>query len=116
MRGFRHCNWHFNEIYVRINGEMKYLWHAVDHEGELLESFGAKTRNKAATLRFMKKTLKRHGSLKVMTTDSLRASQAAMFDLGCEPAQETGRYANNREKTHIRHSEDESGHCCASGK
>ncbi|WP_236672179.1 hypothetical protein [Croceicoccus sp. YJ47] len=64
----------------------------------------------------MKKKRKRHGSPEVIATDGLRASKAAMFDLGCEPAQETGRYANNREKTHIRHSEDESGHCCASGK
>ena len=35
MRGFRHWNWHLDEMYVRINGAMHYRWRAVDHEGEV---------------------------------------------------------------------------------
>jgi putative transposase len=31
--------WHLDEVYVKIVGEMHYLWRAVDHEGEVLESF-----------------------------------------------------------------------------
>jgi putative transposase len=50
MRGFRHWRWHFDEVYVKINGEMHYLWRAVDHEGEVLESYVTKTRDKAAAL------------------------------------------------------------------
>jgi len=42
MRGFRHWRWHVEEVYVRINGEMHYLWRAVDHEGEILESYVTK--------------------------------------------------------------------------
>ena len=42
---------------MKINGEMHYLWRAVDHEGEVLESYVTRTRDKAAALRFMKKTL-----------------------------------------------------------
>ena len=61
MRGFRHWHWRVDEVYVRINGEMHYLWRAVDHEGEVLESYVTKTRDKAAALRFLKKALKRHG-------------------------------------------------------
>jgi putative transposase len=61
MRGFRHWRWHLDEMYVKLNGEMVYLWRAVDHEGEILESFITKTRDKDAALRFMKKALKRHG-------------------------------------------------------
>ncbi|MEG3166479.1 DDE-type integrase/transposase/recombinase [Sphingomonas sp. PB2P19] len=38
MRVFRHWRWHLDEMYVRLNGEMVYLWRAVDHEGEILES------------------------------------------------------------------------------
>ena len=38
MRGFRQWRWHLDEMYVKINGEMHYLWRAVDHEGEVLES------------------------------------------------------------------------------
>ena len=36
MRCYRHWRWHLDEMYVRINGEMFYLWRAVDHEGEVL--------------------------------------------------------------------------------
>jgi putative transposase len=39
MRGFRHCRRHLDEMYVKLNGEMVYLWRAVDQEGEILESF-----------------------------------------------------------------------------
>ena len=35
MRGFRHWRWHLDEMYVKLNGEMVYLWRAVDHEGEI---------------------------------------------------------------------------------
>ena len=58
MRGFRQWRWHLDEMYVKIGGEMHYLWRAVDHEGEVLESFATKTRDKAAALRFMKKAMK----------------------------------------------------------
>ena len=37
-----HWRWHLDEVYVKINGEMRYLWRAVDHEGEVLESFVTK--------------------------------------------------------------------------
>jgi putative transposase len=34
MRAFRHWRWHLDEMYVKVNGEMHYLWRGVDHEGE----------------------------------------------------------------------------------
>ena len=102
MRGFRHWRWHLDEMYVKLNGEMIYLWRAVDHEGEILESCVTKTRDKAAALRFMKRTLKRHASVETITTDGLRSYKAAMQDLGCEQKQEVGRYVNNRvENSHL---------------
>ena len=47
-----------DEMYVKLNGEMVYLWRAVDHEGEMLESYVTRSRDKAAAVRFMKKTLR----------------------------------------------------------
>jgi putative transposase len=73
MRGFRQWKWHLDEVYVKINGEMRYLWRAVDQEGEVLESYVTKTRHKAAALRFMMQALKRHGSPEAITTDGLRS-------------------------------------------
>jgi putative transposase len=96
MRGFRHWRWHLDEMYVKINGEMIYLWRAVDQEGEILESYVTKTRDKAAALTFMKKALKRHGSPEAITTDGLRSYRAAMNALGNADKQEVGRWANNR--------------------
>ena len=102
MRGFRQWHWHLDEMYVRLNGEMVYLWRAVDQEGEILESFVTKTRDKAAALTFMKKALKRHGSPEAITTDGLRSYTAAMNELGCEEKQEIGHWANNRaENSHL---------------
>ena len=102
MRGFRHWRWHLDEMFVKINGEMHYLWRAVDHEGELLESYVTKTRDKAAALVFIKKALKRHGSPDVITTDSLGSYKAAMKVLGNVDKQEIGRWANNRvENSHL---------------
>lgn len=54
MHGFRHWKWHLDEMYVRINGEMHYLWRAGDHEGEILESFVTRARDKSAALRIVK--------------------------------------------------------------
>ena len=102
MRGFRHWRWHLDEVFVKINGETHYLWRAVDHEGEVLESYVTRTRDKQAALRFMKKTLKRHGSPEAITTDGLRSYGAAMTKLGNAGKREVGRHANNRiENSHL---------------
>jgi putative transposase len=102
MRGSQHWRWHLDEMYVKLNGEMVYLWRAVDHEGEILESYVTKTRDKAAALAFMKKTLKRHGKVETIVTDGLRSYRAAMTELGCEHRQKTGRHLNNRvENSHL---------------
>jgi putative transposase len=52
MRGFRHWRWPLYERCVKLNGETLYLWPAVDHEGEVLESYLTKTRDKGASFRF----------------------------------------------------------------
>jgi len=102
MRQFTHWRWHLDEMYVRINGEMRYLWRAVDHEGEVLESFVTKERDKAAALTFIKRALKRHGRPETIVTDGLRSYSAALIDIGAAERQETGRWLNNRaENSHL---------------
>ena len=68
--------------FVKINGEQHYLWRAVDHEGEVLESFVTKTRDRKAALKFLRKTMKKHGRAEVFVTDKLRSYGAALRDLG----------------------------------
>jgi len=97
-----HWRWHLDEMFVRINGERHYLWRAVDHEGEVLESFVTKTRDKKAALKFLRKAMKKHGRADVLVTDKLRSYGAAMKDLGVADRQETGRWLNNRgENSHL---------------
>ena len=88
--------WHLDEVFVKINGERHYLWRAVDHEGEVLESFVTKRRDRKAALKFLKKSLKRHGRADEIVTDRLRSYGAALDDLCIRDRQQTGRWANNR--------------------
>ncbi|MBV1902874.1 MAG: transposase, partial [Marinosulfonomonas sp.] len=79
-----------------------YLWRAVDHEGEVLESHVTKRRDRKAALKFHRKSMKRHGNPAVIVTDKLRSYGAAMKQVGNAGRQETGRWLNNRaENLHL---------------
>jgi len=81
-RSFSHWRWHLDEVYVRINGETYYLWRAVDHEGEVLEAYVTKKRDRKAALKFLRKTMKRFGRPEAIVTDRLRSYRAAMKVIG----------------------------------
>src|SRR3974377_903987 len=80
MRQHTQWRWHLDEVYVKINGEMHYLWRAVDHEGEVLEVLATKQRDKAAALKLMKRLMKRYGRPGAIVTDGLRSYGAALKD------------------------------------
>jgi len=95
-RSYSLWRWHLDEVFVRINGEIRYLWRAVDHEGEVLESFVTKKRDRKAALKFLKKAMKRYGRPQLVVTDRLRSYRAAMKVIGNADRQETRRRFNNR--------------------
>ena len=68
---YANWRWHLEEVFVQINGEIHYLWRAVDHEGEVLEVFATKRRDRKAALKFLKRAMKRYGRPKVIVTDRL---------------------------------------------
>ena len=74
--------WHLDEVFVKINGERHYLWRAVDHEGEVLERYVTKRRDCGAALKFLRKSMKRHGRPHILVTDKLRSYGAALKELG----------------------------------
>jgi putative transposase len=82
MRSFTHWKWHLDEVLVKINGETRNLWRAVDHEGEVLEAFVSRRRDRKSALKFLRKLLKRHGPAKAIVMDKLGSYGAAMRDLG----------------------------------
>jgi putative transposase len=102
LRAHSNWQWHLDEVFVKINGEMHYLWRAVDHEGEVLESYVTKCWDRKSALKFLRKTMKRFGPPHVIVTDLLRSYGAAMKVIGNADKQETGRWKNNRaENSHL---------------
>ena len=88
--------WHQDEAFVKINGEMHYLWRAVDHEGEVLEVFVTEHRDRKAALKFLKRTFRRCGRPWAIVTDRLRSYGAALTDIGLAALQVCGRWLNSR--------------------
>jgi len=102
MRCHSNWKWHLDEMFVKICGQRYYLWRAVDHEGEVLESYVTKTRDRKAALKFLKKSMRSYGRPEVIVTDKLRSYGAALKDIGNADRQETGRWENNRaENSHL---------------
>ena len=100
----QHSNWqwHLDEVFVKINGERFYLWRAVDHEGEVLECYVTRRRNKAAAKKFLIKAMRKHGSPKIITTDKLPSYGAAFREIGVADRQLYGGRSNNRcENSHL---------------
>ena len=96
MRSVSYWRWHLGEVFVKISGVLHYLWRAVDHEGEVLEAYLSKKRNRKAALKFLRKTIKRHGRPHIFVTDKLRSYGVALKELGLPDDRETGRWLNNR--------------------
>ena len=94
LRQVTQRRWHLDKVFVKINGQTHYLWRAIDHEGEGLDSYVTKTRDKASALKFLKKAMKRYGRLNEVVTDRLRSYAAAMRDFGNADRQITGRHEN----------------------
>jgi putative transposase len=88
--------WHLDEVFVKVNGKLCYLWRAVDHEGEVLEAVAAAKRDKGAALKLLKRIMKKYGRPRRIVTDGLRAYSAAMREVGNADRLEVGRRLNNR--------------------
>ena len=81
---------------MKINGERHYLRRAVDNEGEVLESSSSKRHNRNAALKFVRKSMKRHGKPNVIITDKLQSYRAEMTIIGIADRQEVAHWVNNR--------------------
>ena len=102
VRSSTHWKWHLDEVLVKVNGVTHYLWRAVVHEGAVLESFVSKKRDRKAALKFLRKSMKRHGRPTMIVTDKLRSYGAGLKNLGMADDREMGRWLNNRaENSHL---------------
>ena len=95
MRAYPQWRWHLDEVFVKVNGKLCYLWR-VDHEGEVLEAVVTARRDKAAALKLLKRIMKKYGLPQSIVTDRLRAYSAAMKEISAADRHEVGGRPNNR--------------------
>src|SRR5947199_5840338 len=69
IRGHPQWRLHLDEVFVKVNGKLCYLWRAVDHEGEVLEAEVTARRDKAAPMKLLKRIMKKYGVPRSIVTD-----------------------------------------------
>ena len=89
--------WHLDEVFLRINGKLHYLWRAVDQHGVVLDILVQDRRNATAAKRFFRRLLKdlRYKPRRLIT-DGLRSYGVAQREVLPGVRHRTSRYLNNR--------------------
>ncbi len=100
---------------MKINGKLCYLWRAVDHEGEVLETVVTAKRDKAAALKFLKRIMKKYGQPRSVVTDGLCSYPAATKEIGNADRHEVGRWLNDRAENSHHPFDDENEPCNSFG-
>ncbi|MFE2698488.1 IS6 family transposase [Streptomyces mirabilis] len=89
--------WHLDEVFIKVNGKQKYLWRAVDQEGNVLDVLVQNRRDKAAARRFFRRLMKKTGAVpRVVVTDRLRSYGAAHREVMPCVQHRQSKYLNNR--------------------
>ena len=71
-------SWRMDETYIKVKGEWRYLYRAVDKHGQTIDFLLTEQRDKEAALRFLKKAIRRHGLPETITIDGSDANEAAI--------------------------------------
>ncbi|MCX4499725.1 IS6 family transposase [Streptomyces sp. NBC_01728] len=89
--------WHLDEVFVKTNGERKYLWRAVDQDGNVLDILVQSRRDKDAARRCFRKLMKKTRSVpRVIVTDKLRSYGAAHREVMPSVEHRSHKGLNNR--------------------
>jgi putative transposase len=89
-KAFRRCkravgkSWRMDETYVKVRGEWKYLYRAVDKEGNTVDFLLRARRNKAAAQRYFEKSIQQNGVPETVTIDKSGANLAALHAVNAE--------------------------------
>ncbi|MFP7609913.1 IS6 family transposase [Serratia quinivorans] len=93
--------WRMDETYIKIRGQWKYLYRAVDSTGQTIDFLLTARRDEAAALRFFRKAIRHHGEPEVVTIDKSGANTAALATLNADKSEEESitvrqsKYLNN---------------------
>jgi putative transposase len=89
--------WHLDEVFLKINGRIHYLWRAVDQDGDTLDILAQSNRDKKAAKKFFRKLLKDLQYVpRVIVTDKLRSYSAAKAEVLPSVEHQQQKYGNNR--------------------
>jgi putative transposase len=89
--------WHLDEVFIKVNGRLQYLWRAVDQDGMVLDILVQNRRDKAAARRFFRRLFKKTGAVpRVLVTDKLRSYGAAHREVMPCVEHRQSKYLNNR--------------------
>jgi len=86
-----------DEVFIKVEGKQRYLWRAVDQDGEVVDVFLQQRRDAQAAKRFFGRLLKKHkGEPREIVTDKLRSYVVAHRELIPKTIHNMEKYANNR--------------------
>jgi transposase-like protein len=71
-------SWHLDETYIRVKGEWRFLYRAVDTYGQTIDFLLTEERDERAAKRFLTKAIRRHGVPEKITIDGSEANAAAI--------------------------------------
>ena len=112
QRSKPHTIWHLDEVYLKIDSRLVYLWRAVDAEGEVLDVLVQTRRNKRAALKLMRKLLRKYGFVPdKLVTDDLRSYGAAASDLESQNAMNAVDGATIERRIRISQPDEGRGRC-----
>ena len=111
VRGYPQWRWHLDEAFVKVNGKLRYLWRAVDHEGEVFEAVVTAKRDKAAALKFLKRIMKKYGRPRRSSPTGFALIPAAMKEIGIAGCQEVVVGSTIARRIRISRFDDESARC-----
>jgi putative transposase len=77
-------SWRMDETYIKIKGVWRYLYRAVDKQGQTIDFLLTEQRDEEAALRFLKKAIRRHGVPEKITIDGSAANEAAIKSYNAE--------------------------------
>ena len=97
-RGTAGVSWYLDETYIKVGGQWRYLYRAIDRDGNLLDSMLSEHRDKHAARRFLRRLLDGAGEKPLrMTTDKHPAyTKAIRWIVGRKVVHRHNQYLNNR--------------------